>query len=63
MIPSPRIPGSRVLDNLQVTRHLDGQYGNTFLKDRKLPAISAHSAGVMAQTGMETAEIFKGIMP
>lgn len=62
MIPSPRIPWSPVLDNLQVTRHLDGQYGNTFLKDRKLPAISGIAPGVMAQTGMETAEILKGII-
>ena len=51
-----------MLDNLQVTRHLDGQYGNTFLKDRKLPAISGIAPGVMAQTGMETAEILKGII-
>ena len=58
--PDPWVPGS--LDNLQVTRHLDGQYGNTFLKDRKLPAISGIRAGVMAQTGMETAEILKGII-
>ena len=59
---TPDSLGPRVLDNLQVTRHLDGQYGNTFLKDRKLPAISGIAPGVMAQTGMETAEILKGII-
>ena len=59
---NPDSLGPRVLDNLQVTRHLDGQYGNTFLKDRKLPAISGIAPGVMAQTGMETAEILKGII-
>ena len=45
-----------------MTRHLDGQYGENFLKDRKLPAISGIAPGVMAQTGMETAEILKGII-
>ena len=59
---TPDSLGPRVLDNLQVTRHLDGQNGNTFLKDRKLPAISGIAPGVMAQTGMETAEILKGII-
>lgn len=59
---TPDSLGPRVLDNLQVTRHLDGQYGDTFLKDRKLPAISGIAPGVMAQTGMETAEILKGII-
>ena len=59
---TPDSLGPRVLGNLQVTRHLDGQYGETFLKDRKLPAISGIAPGVMAQTGMETAEILKGII-
>ena len=30
---TPDSLGPRVLGNLQVTRHLDGQYGDTFLKD------------------------------
>jgi spore protease len=59
---TPDSLGPRVLGNLQVTRHLDGQYGDTFLKDRSLPAISGIAPGVMAQTGMETAEILKGII-
>ena len=54
---TPDSLGPRVLGNLQVTRHLDGQYGDTFLKDRSLPAISGIAPGVMAQTGMETAGV------
>ena len=59
---TPDSLGPRVLGNLQVTRHLDGQYGDTFLKDRSLPAISGIATGVMAQTGMETAEIVRGVV-
>ena len=51
-----------MLNNLQVTRHLTGEYGADFLKKRDLPAISGIIPGVMAQTGMETAEILKGII-
>ncbi len=59
---TPDSLGPRVLNNLQVTRHLNGEYGADFLKKRKLPAISGIIPGVMAQTGMETAEILKGII-
>lgn len=59
---TPDSLGPRVLNNLQVTRHLDGEYGADFLKERKLPSISGIIPGVMAQTGMETAEILKGVI-
>lgn len=59
---TPDSLGPRVLGNLQVTRHLSGEYGDSFLKDRKLPALSGIAPGVMAQTGMETAEILMGII-
>ena len=59
---TPDSLGPRVLNNLQVTRHLTGEYGEDFLKKRDLPAISGIIPGVMAQTGMETAEILKGII-
>ncbi len=54
--------GPRVVENLQVTRHLEGQYGTGFLRERSLPVISGIAPGVMAQTGMETAEILQGII-
>lgn len=59
---TPDSLGPRVLGNLQVTRHLEGQYGEGFLKGRKLPSVSGIAPGVMAQTGMETAEILAGII-
>lgn len=59
---TPDSLGPRVLGNLQVTRHLNGQYGVSFLKDRGLPALSGIAPGVMAQTGVETAEILMGMI-
>lgn len=59
---TPDALGPEVLGNLQVTRHLTGQYGKDFLKDRNLSAVSGIVPGVMAQTGMETAEILRGII-
>lgn len=59
---TPDALGPRVLDSLQMTRHLSGQYGQGFLEERGLPALSGIAPGVMAQTGMETAEILKGII-
>lgn len=59
---TPDSLGPRVLEHLQVTRHYDGQYGKGFLKEHKMAAISGIVPGVMAQTGMETAEILKGVV-
>lgn len=59
---TPDSLGPRVLKNLQVTRHLKIQYGDSFCRGRSMPDISGIVPGVMAQTGMETAEILKGII-
>ena len=59
---TPDSLGPRVLKNLQVTRHLKVQYGDDFWKGKSMPVISGIVPGVMAQTGMETAEILKGII-
>lgn len=59
---TPDSLGPRVLNNLQVTRHLKVQYGDEFWNGRALPVISGIIPGVMAQTGMESAEILKGII-
>lgn len=59
---TPDSLGPRVLNNLQVTRHLKVQYGDSFWKERPMPVISGIIPGVMAQTGMESAEILKGII-
>lgn len=59
---TPDSLGPRVLNNLQVTRHLKVQYGDDFWMGRTMPVISGIVPGVMAQTGMESAEILKGII-
>lgn len=59
---TPDALGPKVIGHLQVTRHLDRQYGEEFCRERGIPVISSIVPGVMAQTGMETAEILKGII-
>lgn len=59
---TPDALGPKVVGNLQVTRHLDEEYGEGFCRKHKLPIVSGIVPGVMAQTGMETAEILKGII-
>lgn len=59
---TPDALGPRVVEQLQVTRHLDQQYGEGFCQEKDLPILSGIVPGVMAQTGMETAEILKGII-
>lgn len=59
---TPDALGPKVLGNLQVTRHLEGQYGAGFCRKKGLPVLSGIVPGVMAQTGMETAEIIKGVI-
>lgn len=59
---TPDALGPKVLNNLQVTRHLNQQYGESFCRKNKLPVLSGIIPGVMAQTGMETAEILKGVI-
>ncbi|NLC19298.1 MAG: GPR endopeptidase [Clostridiales bacterium] len=59
---TPDALGPMVVDNLFITRHLIKEYGKEFKEKNKLGCISAISPGVMAQTGMETVEIIKGIV-
>lgn len=59
---TPDALGPKVLRNLQVTRHLNAEYGTEFCKEHGLPVLSGIVPGVMAQTGMETAEILSGIV-
>jgi spore protease len=59
---TPDALGPYVVDNLFVTRHLIKEYGNEFKVKNRLGNVSAISPGVMGQTGMETAEIIKGII-
>ena len=59
---TPDALGPQVVDNLFITRHLIREYGKEFKDQNELGDVSAISPGVMAQTGMETLEIVKGIM-
>lgn len=59
---TPDALGPQVVDNLFITRHLIKEYGNEFKQKNHLGSVSAISPGVMAQTGMETVEIIKGII-
>lgn len=59
---TPDSLGPRVLEHLEVTRHLNLEYGEEFCEKNNYPILSGIVPGVMAQTGMETAEILRGIV-
>lgn len=59
---TPDILGPMVVDHLFVTRHLINQFGKEFQEKYNLGNVSAIAPGVMAQTGMETSEIIRGII-
>ena len=54
--------GPQVVDTLLMTRHIIKEYGLRGIKHEKMHRISGIAPGVMAQTGMETAEIVQGIV-
>lgn len=59
---TPDALGPQVVDNLFITRHLIKEFGKEFKEKHKLGSVSAIAPGVMAQTGMETVEIIKGVI-
>lgn len=59
---TPDALGPEVIGNLYITRHILKEYGNYAFPDKKVAAISGIVPGVMAQTGMETLEIIRGII-
>lgn len=59
---TPDALGPRVVDNLFITRHIINEYGKYAFGDEKVNRISSIVPGVMAQTGMETQEIIRGII-
>lgn len=54
--------GPQVVDNLFITRHVVKEYGKAAYNCTKMNLISSIEPGVMAKTGMETAEIVKGVV-
>lgn len=59
---TPDALGPHVADNLAVTRHIVKEYGKYAMGEETVHMTSAIVPGVMAQTGMETLEIVKGIV-
>lgn len=54
--------GPRSVDNLMITRHIVEKFGAAAYARDKVNKVSAIIPGVMARTGMETAEIVKGVV-
>lgn len=54
--------GPNVVDNLCITRHVIKEYGKAAYNKEKMNQVSSIVPGVMAQTGMETAEIVQGVV-
>ncbi len=59
---TPDALGPRVVEELHVTRHIIREYGKYALNDKESHMVSAIAPGVMAQTGMETSEVVRGIV-
>ena len=59
---TPDALGPYVADNLNITRHIVKEYGKYASPEEMNCVVSAIVPGVMAQTGMETAEIIKGVV-
>lgn len=54
--------GPNVVDNLFVNRHIVLEYGKVAYNCSKMHLVSSLIPGVMAKTGMESAEIIKGVI-
>ena len=54
--------GPQTVDNLCITRHIIREYGKAAYNCERMNQVSALGPGVMARTGMETAEIVKGVV-
>ncbi len=54
--------GPEVIGNLRMTRHVIQEYGWMGIGEEKQCSVSGIVPGVMAQTGMETSEIVRGVV-
>ena len=59
---TPDALGPEVVGNLRITRHMIRVYGRVSAELQQAAEVSALVPGVMAQTGMETLEIIKGVV-
>jgi len=54
--------GPNVIDRINITRHIQTEFGEYALDERQQYLICSIVPGVMAQTGMDTSEIIQGIV-
>lgn len=59
---TPDALGPRAISNLKITRHIVKEYGKAGVGEEKVHLVSSLVPGVMAQTGMETMEIIRGVV-
>lgn len=59
---TPDSLGPLVINNLLITRHVVKEYGKYAMGKEQVNSVSGIVPGVMAQTGMESAEIVKGVI-
>ncbi|NCB93817.1 MAG: GPR endopeptidase [Clostridia bacterium] len=59
---TPDALGPRTVSNLKITRHIVKEYGKAGMGKEQVHMVSGLIPGVMAQTGMETTEIIKGVI-
>ena len=59
---TPDALGPRVVSNIRITRHMIREYGRAVLEGKRANEVSSLVPGVMAQTGMETLEIIRGVV-
>ena len=58
---TPDALGPEAVGNLLITRHVIREYGRAAFKAEQVHRVSGLVPGVMAQTGMETLEIVRGV--
>lgn len=59
---TPDALGPNVVNNVRMTRHVIREYGVASMGEERLNQVSGIVPGVMAQTGMETLEIVRGVV-
>lgn len=59
---TPDALGPRVVDNMMITRHVLKEFGKYAFGEEEVSSVSGIVPGVMAQTGMESQEIIRGIV-
>ena len=59
---TPDALGPDVVANLHITRHIIKEYGIQGMGEEHADSVSGIAPGVMAQTGMETMEIIRGVI-